>query len=206
MHTQIPTSRKTRQRFILEAFLNVVELIQLHLFISFKMLTFLCCQTPCTPGSFNRDLSHVLESQERELENRRTSMMTMEILLNELNAERAAKNEEIQRLKVGLFVLVKWIPIAALRLPNKIQFFSPSTLKPDYSFGVWPVTNHMDTWLIIVWEDISSFQIKLQDMYRKKCCCLSQWYVTDCMLHYDIVATAIVALVSNVVQLEHSHI
>uniref|UniRef100_A0A8D3BLL4 Kinesin-like protein n=1 Tax=Scophthalmus maximus TaxID=52904 RepID=A0A8D3BLL4_SCOMX len=46
-----------------------------------------------------RDLTQVLESQERELENRRTSMMTMEILLAELNAERAAKNEEIQRLK-----------------------------------------------------------------------------------------------------------
>ncbi|XP_075874199.1 kinesin-like protein KIF15 [Nelusetta ayraudi] len=59
-------------------------------------------RTPCTPGSFNRDLSHVLESQERELENRRTSMMTMEILLSELNGERAAKNEEIQRLKMQL--------------------------------------------------------------------------------------------------------
>uniref|UniRef100_A0A8C4FC27 Kinesin motor domain-containing protein n=1 Tax=Dicentrarchus labrax TaxID=13489 RepID=A0A8C4FC27_DICLA len=58
--------------------------------------------TPCTPGSFNRDLTQVLESQERELENRRSSMMTMEILLSELNAERAAKNEEIQRLKMQL--------------------------------------------------------------------------------------------------------
>ncbi|KAJ0062736.1 hypothetical protein NL108_004350 [Boleophthalmus pectinirostris] len=59
-------------------------------------------RTPCTPGSFNRDLSQVLESQERELENRRSSMMTMEILLAELNAERTAKNEEIQRLKTQL--------------------------------------------------------------------------------------------------------
>ncbi|KAM7375859.1 hypothetical protein PAMP_005625 [Pampus punctatissimus] len=59
-------------------------------------------RTPHTPGSFNRDLSHVLESQERELENRRSSMMTMEVLLTELNAERAAKNEEIQRLKTQL--------------------------------------------------------------------------------------------------------
>ncbi|XP_042356608.1 kinesin-like protein KIF15-A [Plectropomus leopardus] len=59
-------------------------------------------RTPCTPGSFNRDLTQVLESQERELENRRSSMMTMEILLAELNAERAAKNEEIQRLKTQL--------------------------------------------------------------------------------------------------------
>uniref|UniRef100_A0A672ZNQ4 Kinesin family member 15 n=1 Tax=Sphaeramia orbicularis TaxID=375764 RepID=A0A672ZNQ4_9TELE len=59
-------------------------------------------KTPCTPGSFNRDLSQVLENQERELENRRSSMMTMEILLAELNAERAAKNDEIQRLKTQL--------------------------------------------------------------------------------------------------------
>ncbi|KAM6969130.1 kinesin-like protein KIF15 [Tautogolabrus adspersus] len=59
-------------------------------------------RTPCTPLSFNRDLTQVLESQERELENRRSSMMTMEVLLTELNAERSAKNEEIQRLKSQL--------------------------------------------------------------------------------------------------------
>ncbi|XP_039992248.1 kinesin-like protein KIF15-A [Xiphias gladius] len=59
-------------------------------------------RTPHTPGSFSRDLTQVLESQERELENRRSSMMTMEILLAELNAERFAKNEEIQRLKTQL--------------------------------------------------------------------------------------------------------
>ncbi|XP_070698199.1 kinesin-like protein KIF15 [Pempheris klunzingeri] len=59
-------------------------------------------RTPGTPGSFSRDLTQVLENQERELENRRSSMMTMEILLTELNAERAAKNEEIQRLKMQL--------------------------------------------------------------------------------------------------------
>ncbi|XP_008282437.1 kinesin-like protein KIF15 [Stegastes partitus] len=59
-------------------------------------------RTPRTPGSFNRDLTQVLESQEQELESRRSSMMTMEILLTELNAERAAKNEEIQRLKTQL--------------------------------------------------------------------------------------------------------
>uniref|UniRef100_A0A8C4GTP8 Kinesin motor domain-containing protein n=1 Tax=Dicentrarchus labrax TaxID=13489 RepID=A0A8C4GTP8_DICLA len=46
-----------------------------------------------------------------ELENRRSSMMTMEILLSELNAERAAKNEEIQRLKVYLCAIVKLIHI-----------------------------------------------------------------------------------------------
>lgn len=59
-------------------------------------------RTPCTPGSFNRNLSQVLETQERELENRRSSMVTMEILLAELNAERVAKNEEILRLKTQL--------------------------------------------------------------------------------------------------------
>uniref|UniRef100_A0A6Q2YAU5 Kinesin motor domain-containing protein n=1 Tax=Esox lucius TaxID=8010 RepID=A0A6Q2YAU5_ESOLU len=57
-------------------------------------------QTPRTPMSFNNDLNKVLESQERELESRRCSMITMEVLLSELSAERAAKNEEIQRLKV----------------------------------------------------------------------------------------------------------
>lgn len=59
-------------------------------------------RTPSTPLSFKRDLTQVLESQERELENRRSSMMTMEVLLTELNAERTAKNEEIQRLKMQL--------------------------------------------------------------------------------------------------------
>uniref|UniRef100_A0A8B9RBR4 Kinesin motor domain-containing protein n=1 Tax=Astyanax mexicanus TaxID=7994 RepID=A0A8B9RBR4_ASTMX len=58
--------------------------------------------TPCTPHSFNTELSQVLESQERELESRRSSMITMEVLLAELSAERTAKNEEIQRLKVQL--------------------------------------------------------------------------------------------------------
>uniref|UniRef100_A0A3P8ZW28 Kinesin motor domain-containing protein n=1 Tax=Esox lucius TaxID=8010 RepID=A0A3P8ZW28_ESOLU len=58
--------------------------------------------TPRTPMSFNNDLNKVLESQERELESRRCSMITMEVLLSELSAERAAKNEEIQRLKAQL--------------------------------------------------------------------------------------------------------
>uniref|UniRef100_A0A3B4BWJ8 Kinesin motor domain-containing protein n=1 Tax=Pygocentrus nattereri TaxID=42514 RepID=A0A3B4BWJ8_PYGNA len=59
-------------------------------------------QSPHTPHSFNRELSTLLESQERELESRRSSMMTMEVLLAELNAERMAKNEEIQRLKAQI--------------------------------------------------------------------------------------------------------
>ncbi|XP_061699754.1 kinesin-like protein KIF15 isoform X3 [Syngnathoides biaculeatus] len=59
-------------------------------------------KSPCTPGSFSRDLTQVIESQERELDDRRSSLMTMEILLAELNAERAAKNEEIRRLKTQL--------------------------------------------------------------------------------------------------------
>ncbi|KAM4724426.1 kinesin-like protein KIF15 [Anableps anableps] len=59
-------------------------------------------QTPRGFESFNRDLTDVLESQERELESRRSSMMTMELLLAELNSERSAKNEEIQRLKEEL--------------------------------------------------------------------------------------------------------
>ncbi|XP_063040625.1 kinesin-like protein KIF15 isoform X2 [Engraulis encrasicolus] len=60
--------------------------------------------TPHTPRSFGMglDLSAVLESQERELESRRSSMATMELLLTELNAERSAKNDEISRLKTQL--------------------------------------------------------------------------------------------------------
>ncbi len=44
----------------------------------------------------------MLEYQERELESRCSSMITMEVLLIELNAERTAKNQEIDRLKVSL--------------------------------------------------------------------------------------------------------
>lgn len=59
-------------------------------------------QTPQTPCGFGSSLSQVLECQERELESRRSSMITMEVLLQELNAERTAKNQEIDRLKVML--------------------------------------------------------------------------------------------------------
>uniref|UniRef100_A0A8C1KC04 Kinesin family member 15 n=1 Tax=Cyprinus carpio TaxID=7962 RepID=A0A8C1KC04_CYPCA len=58
--------------------------------------------TPHTPCGFGSSLSQVLECQERELESRRSSMITMEVLLKELNAERTAKNQEIDRLKVML--------------------------------------------------------------------------------------------------------
>lgn len=58
----------------------------------------------------------MLESQERELESRRSSMVTMEILLAELNAERAAKNEEIQRLKVHLCGLPELFVVAPIML------------------------------------------------------------------------------------------
>uniref|UniRef100_A0A3Q2W4J1 Kinesin family member 15 n=1 Tax=Haplochromis burtoni TaxID=8153 RepID=A0A3Q2W4J1_HAPBU len=85
---------------VMKRLVSQAEHIQTFLFISFFPL--FKFKTPCTPGSFNRDLSQVLEIQERELENRRSSMMTMEILLSELNAERAAKNEEIERLKTQL--------------------------------------------------------------------------------------------------------
>uniref|UniRef100_A0A8C4FH45 Kinesin motor domain-containing protein n=1 Tax=Dicentrarchus labrax TaxID=13489 RepID=A0A8C4FH45_DICLA len=87
---------------------NLQQKVKLFLYseqiisISNILSTLLNTNTHLVPGSFNRDLTQVLESQERELENRRSSMMTMEILLSELNAERAAKNEEIQRLKMQL--------------------------------------------------------------------------------------------------------
>uniref|UniRef100_A0A3Q3GD65 Kinesin family member 15 n=1 Tax=Labrus bergylta TaxID=56723 RepID=A0A3Q3GD65_9LABR len=79
---------------------NLQQKVVLLLSLSYSFRSATC--TPCTPLSFNRDLTQVLESQERELENRRSSMMTMEVLLTELNAERTAKNEEIQRLKSQL--------------------------------------------------------------------------------------------------------
>lgn len=50
-------------------------------------------RTPCTPRSFIAD---------QELESCHSSMVTMEILLMEHKAERASKNEEIQRLKTRL--------------------------------------------------------------------------------------------------------
>ncbi|KAM6961222.1 kinesin-like protein KIF15 [Aplochiton taeniatus] len=59
-------------------------------------------QSPHTPQGFRLDLSQLLQSRERELESRRSSMMSMEVLLAELNAERTAKNQEIQRLTVQL--------------------------------------------------------------------------------------------------------
>ncbi|XP_058242666.1 kinesin-like protein KIF15-A [Hemibagrus wyckioides] len=59
-------------------------------------------QTPLTPRSVNTNLSELLENQEKELDSRRSSMMTMEVLLAELNAERTAKNDEIQRLRAQL--------------------------------------------------------------------------------------------------------
>ncbi|XP_073688480.1 kinesin-like protein KIF15 [Garra rufa] len=59
-------------------------------------------QAPQTPCGFGSNLSQVLESQERELESQRSSMITMEVLLKELNAERTAKNQEIDRLKAQL--------------------------------------------------------------------------------------------------------
>uniref|UniRef100_A0A3Q4GV28 Kinesin family member 15 n=1 Tax=Neolamprologus brichardi TaxID=32507 RepID=A0A3Q4GV28_NEOBR len=89
------------QNSLLQASQDIYKLSCLFLF-PLLFFFFFKFKTPCTPGSFNRDLSQVLEIQERELENRRSSMMTMEILLSELNAERAAKNEEIERLKTQL--------------------------------------------------------------------------------------------------------
>ncbi|KAK3554464.1 hypothetical protein QTP70_023490 [Hemibagrus guttatus] len=59
-------------------------------------------ETPHTPRSVNINLSELLENQEKELDSRRSSMMTMEVLLAELNAERTAKNDEIQRLRAQL--------------------------------------------------------------------------------------------------------
>ncbi|KAG2464916.1 KIF15 protein, partial [Polypterus senegalus] len=56
-------------------------------------------QTPKTPVSLNADLSRVLETQDAELHSLRSSVATLEMLVNELNEERSAKNDEILRLK-----------------------------------------------------------------------------------------------------------
>uniref|UniRef100_A0A671LSF4 Kinesin-like protein n=1 Tax=Sinocyclocheilus anshuiensis TaxID=1608454 RepID=A0A671LSF4_9TELE len=77
--------------------LSYYQLIGVHVNV-----LIVCFQTPHTPCGFGSSLSQVLECQERELESRRSSMITMEVLLKELNAERTAKNQEIDRLKVML--------------------------------------------------------------------------------------------------------
>ncbi|XP_039592110.1 kinesin-like protein KIF15-A isoform X2 [Polypterus senegalus] len=59
-------------------------------------------QTPKTPVSLNADLSRVLETQDAELHSLRSSVATLEMLVNELNEERSAKNDEILRLKCQL--------------------------------------------------------------------------------------------------------
>uniref|UniRef100_A0A8C8CQ03 Kinesin motor domain-containing protein n=1 Tax=Oncorhynchus tshawytscha TaxID=74940 RepID=A0A8C8CQ03_ONCTS len=92
-------------RVYMVGYYSALELSRSFQFFFLEILILLISQTPHTPRSFNTDLSQVLECQERELENRRSSMLTMEVLLTELNSERAAKNEEIQRLKVGFFCL-----------------------------------------------------------------------------------------------------
>lgn len=46
------------------------------------------------------NLAKLLETHEQEIADRRASAINLEYLIHELNEERAAKNEEILRLKV----------------------------------------------------------------------------------------------------------
>ncbi|KAJ3612893.1 hypothetical protein NHX12_019150 [Muraenolepis orangiensis] len=75
-------------------------------------------KTPFTPRSSNTYLSQGLERQ--ELESRRSSMITMEILLAEHNSERSAKNAEIQRLKTQLSEIQALLE-EFYRKPNQLE-------------------------------------------------------------------------------------
>lgn len=61
---------------------------------------FVSCQCPKTPPNFDVNLAKLLETHEQEIADRRASAINLEHLIHELNEERAAKNEEILRLKV----------------------------------------------------------------------------------------------------------
>ncbi|XP_067857923.1 kinesin-like protein KIF15 [Heptranchias perlo] len=59
-------------------------------------------QTPRTPPTFQADPIRILDSQQKELDDRRASLATLEVLLREMELERTAKNEEILQLKSQL--------------------------------------------------------------------------------------------------------
>ncbi|XP_010140802.1 PREDICTED: kinesin-like protein KIF15, partial [Buceros rhinoceros silvestris] len=59
-------------------------------------------QCPKTPPNFDVNLAKLLETHEQEIADRRASAINLEHLVHELNEERAAKNEEILRLKEQL--------------------------------------------------------------------------------------------------------
>ncbi|XP_043921457.1 kinesin-like protein KIF15 [Protopterus annectens] len=56
-------------------------------------------RTPRTPSNLGADLVKILESNEKELRERRETMAALELLVTELHTERMEKNEEILRLK-----------------------------------------------------------------------------------------------------------
>uniref|UniRef100_UPI00398F1ABE kinesin-like protein KIF15 isoform X3 n=1 Tax=Pristiophorus japonicus TaxID=55135 RepID=UPI00398F1ABE len=62
---------------------------------------FLTPRTPRTP-TFQANPVGILESQQRELDDRRASQATLELLLSEMDLERTAKNEQILQLKSQL--------------------------------------------------------------------------------------------------------
>ncbi|XP_067910518.1 kinesin-like protein KIF15 isoform X2 [Heterodontus francisci] len=59
-------------------------------------------QTPRTPSTFQMDPVRIFESQQEKLDDRRASQATLKVLLNEMELERAAKNEQILQLKSQL--------------------------------------------------------------------------------------------------------
>ncbi|XP_078395729.1 kinesin-like protein KIF15 isoform X1 [Cetorhinus maximus] len=59
-------------------------------------------QTPRTPSNFQMDSVRFFELQQEKLDDRRASEATLKMLLNEMELERAAKNEQILQLKMQL--------------------------------------------------------------------------------------------------------
>ncbi|OWK52445.1 Kinesin-like protein KIF15 [Lonchura striata] len=77
-----------------------LKMKQIDCFVDSSAVTFPQC--PKTPPNFDVNLAKLLETHEQEIADRRASAINLEHLVNELNEERRAKNDEILRLKEQL--------------------------------------------------------------------------------------------------------
>nr|XP_030121010.3 kinesin-like protein KIF15 [Taeniopygia guttata] len=77
-----------------------LKMKQIDCFVDSSSVTFPQC--PKTPPNFDVNLAKLLETHEQEIADRRASAINLEHLVNELNEERRAKNDEILRLKEQL--------------------------------------------------------------------------------------------------------
>ncbi|XP_030335138.1 kinesin-like protein KIF15 isoform X2 [Strigops habroptila] len=77
-----------------------LKMEQLDCFVDSSSETFPQCAK--TPPKFDVNLAKLLETREQEIADRRASAINLEHLVHELNEERKAKNDEIQRLKEQL--------------------------------------------------------------------------------------------------------